>query len=79
MSERDHLVQLAAIAGSRMHRVAMRLQAAYPNPDTITQEEAQAHMKLRGHLYDENCNEPFCNKWRGMVNGAIAQMQQQGT
>ena len=73
------MIRLAAIAGARLHRLALVIQESYPNPDTITQDEAQAHFDKRGHYYDENCNEPFCNKFRGMVHGAMAQLDQQGT
>lgn len=76
MANSNHMVRLAAIAGARMHRVAQHIQQDYPDPTMVTQEEAQAHLAKSGHLYDENCNEPFCTKWRGMVNTAMAHVSQ---
>lgn len=45
--------------------------------DVMTQAEAGQHMQDYGHIYDENCREAFCEKWRALVASAMTQMQAQ--
>lgn len=74
MADHDHMVKIAAQAAARLQRVAIRLREDYPDPTVVTQEEAAQHLAKTGHLYDDNCNEPFCNKWRNIVAGAMQQV-----
>lgn len=69
----DRLTQIAARGAARMQRLSQRIQGEYQNPDSIvTQAEAQQHKDTYGHYYDQNCTAPFCNKWRRLVDGAMA-------
>lgn len=83
MATQPHMVRLAAVAGARLHRVALQLQEQYqqaPEPDTITYQEAMQHHSDSGHMpaADPNCTDPICLRAHKMIAGAMATISQRG-
>ena len=74
----DRAARLARVvgrAGAKMQRMVLAVQDRYASPDMMTGPEMERHKRDFGHYYDDACTEPHCEKWRGMVEGAMTQMR----
>lgn len=67
------LADIAAQVAARVARRAQYLTERYTEPElAVTTAEADKHMRDYGHIYDDDCQAEFCQKWRAIYASARA-------
>lgn len=69
------LTDLAARVAARAVRRAQAITERYSEAElAVTKDEADRHMADYGHIYDDDCQAEFCQRWRKMYEDARTAM-----